>query len=203
MAKEIELKLGIGKHESDVITLLHKALGKLPIQAEFSSSPLLNIYFDTPERMLNKHKMALRIRKTPQSFIQTLKTKGRSVNGLSERGEWEWPLAKPVLDAGVLQNLDVWPEGMDVSILQPVFETNFTRQKANIEWQGAVVELAFDLGEVSAGHKTAPINELELELKEGEPEVLHRLAAVLGEVLELQPVDISKAERGYSLSQAS
>jgi inorganic triphosphatase YgiF len=69
---------------------------------------LFNQYFDTPERDLAAAKVALRVRRDGEQFIQTLKTRGQSVAGLSERNEWDWNLAKAKLD---LKKLDdsCWP----------------------------------------------------------------------------------------------
>jgi inorganic triphosphatase YgiF len=67
----------------------------------------------------------------------------------------------------------------------------------------AKVEMALDQGEVVArskkGHLQDSILEVELELQEGEPEVLFAIADLLGEEIHLAPSDISKAMRGYRL----
>ncbi len=58
----------------------------------------MNQYFDTPERDLAKAKVALRLRRDGEEVIQTLKTRGQSIAGLSERNEYDWHLAKAKLD---------------------------------------------------------------------------------------------------------
>lgn len=69
---------------------------------------LLNQYFDTPERELSAARVALRLRRDGEAIIQTLKCRGTSVAGLSERNEHEWQLDKVKLD---LKKLDdsCWP----------------------------------------------------------------------------------------------
>lgn len=62
-----------------------------------------------------------------------------------------------------------------------------------------VIEAALDQGFVIAGKRKEEICELELELREGEPQALLELAAELAASLPLMPCDISKAERGYRL----
>ena len=62
-----------------------------------------------------------------------------------------------------------------------------------------VIEAALDLGKVVAGKQEEEICELELELRQGEPEALLELAIELAADLALMPCDISKAERGYRL----
>lgn len=201
MAKEIELKLGIVDGNESVLDRLKECFSELGIENDMQSKVLQNTYFDTPDKKLNQHRMALRIRKKGNSYIQTLKTKGRSVNGLSERGEWEWDRPEPKLDFVVLEQLDVWPDGMALSKLSPAFETNFTRYQTVLSWEGGEIELAFDKGEVVAGSDSLPILEIELELISGKPEVLNSLAIKLESYIQLKPSDISKAERGYSLLQ--
>ncbi len=58
----------------------------------------MNQYFDTPERDLARAKVALRLRRDGEEVIQTLKTRGQSVAGLSERNEYDWHLPKAKLD---------------------------------------------------------------------------------------------------------
>ncbi|MCY1353700.1 hypothetical protein D9M69_400510 [compost metagenome] len=66
-----------------------------------------------------------------------------------------------------------------------------------------VIEAALDQGKVIAGKQEEDICELELELRQGEPEALLELAAELAADLPLMPCDISKAERGYRLYDAN
>ena len=199
MAKEIELKLRVVDTEVNVSEALESCFSTLGLQAELQTKSLLNIYYDTSDKHLNQHRMALRIRRKGDIFIQTLKTKGRSVEGLTERGEWEWQRPDVSLDLDVLKALDVWPEELDLSNLKAAFETNFLRYQAVLNWQGSEIELAVDQGEVLANEKSLPILELELELISGEVDALKTLAKTLGEYIKLEPFDISKAERGYSL----
>jgi inorganic triphosphatase YgiF len=80
-------------------------------------------------------------------------------------------------------------------------------KSAEIAWgrgkAKVVIEAALDLGHVMVGKQKEEICELELELREGEPAALLELAAELAEKLALMPCDISKAERGYRLFDAS
>jgi len=81
------------------------------------------------------------------------------------------------------------------------------RERAEIAWgrgkAKVVIEAALDLGHVVVGKQKEEICELELELREGEPAALLELAAELAATLALMPCDISKAERGYRLYDAS
>ncbi|MDF3936146.1 inorganic triphosphatase, partial [Pseudomonas citronellolis] len=154
---------------------------------------------------LARAKVALRLRRDGEQYIQTLKSRGHSVAGLSERNEWDWYLDKPELDLSKLDD-SCWPAALadlDKSQLQPIFSTDFNRQRAEIAWgrgkAKVALEAALDLGKVVAGEREEEICELELELRQGEPEALLELAAELAADLPLMPCDISKAERGYRL----
>ena len=50
-----------------------------------------NVYFDTRDRLLQRHRMALRVRQIGRRWLQTLKTEGKGGGALSLRGEWETP----------------------------------------------------------------------------------------------------------------
>ena len=206
MNKETEIKLRVSRET--LAALRDHPLLKKRNKSGWEQRELFNQYFDTPERDLAAAKVALRVRRDGEQFIQTLKTRGQSVAGLSERNEWDWNLAKSKLD---LKKLDdsCWPAALaelDKKQLVPIFTTDFIREKAEIAWgrgkAKVVIEAALDLGKVIAGEGEEEICELELELRQGEPEALLELAAELAADLALMPCDISKAERGYRLFDA-
>jgi len=203
MNKETEIKLRVSR---DTLTALrdHPLLKKRN-KSGWEERELFNQYFDTAERDLAQAKVALRIRRDGEAFIQTLKTRGQSVAGLSERNEHDWYLESGELDLSKLDD-SCWPAALanlDKRLLQPIFSTDFVRQRADIAWgRGKTkvqIEAALDLGKVIAGEGEEEICELELELRQGEPEALLELAAELAADLPLMPCDISKAERGYRL----
>jgi inorganic triphosphatase YgiF len=66
-----------------------------------------------------------------------------------------------------------------------------------------MVEVALDLGHIDAGGKSAPICELELELKAGQTSALFDIARELARTLAILPAHLSKAERGYRLAQGN
>jgi len=199
LATEIELKLSILDDSVDALGSIKACLVEAGIAAEFQANKLNNVYFDTCGLRLNAEKIALRIRDKQGGYIQTLKTKGSSINGLSQRGEWEWSLGSSALDISLLQACDAWPKDIDLDTLKGVFETDFVRHQIEFEWGLSRIELALDLGEIKAGNSSDKIEEIELELKSGVANDLHSLHAQLGKNLKLAPSDISKAERGYRL----
>ncbi|RJG13010.1 inorganic triphosphatase [Pseudomonas cavernicola] len=207
MQKETEIKLRVSRET--LAALREHPLLKKRNKAGWERRELFNQYFDTPERDLAKAKIALRIRRDGEEFIQTLKTRGQSVAGLSERHEYDWALSKAKLDLKKL-NDECWPEALaelDKKQLQAIFTTDFIRERAEIAWgrgkSKVVIEAALDLGKVIAAGQEEDICELELELRQGEPQALLELAAELAADLALMPCDISKAERGYRLFDAN
>jgi inorganic triphosphatase YgiF len=223
VATEIELKLRIiDEYFKDPLSKIKECLQAQGLEHEFRAYRLKNSYFDTPDWQLNKQKIALRIREKAGVYIQTLKTKGQSVNGLSQRGEWEWDLEESALDTQKLGQCEAWPETVNMNMLAAVFETNFTRYQLEFNWQGARIELAVDLGEILSRGRLEKINEIELELKPVESGTfsanvlsdncqlsdscqlsdgsqLRSFGDYLQQHLPLEPFDVSKAERGYGL----
>ncbi|MBI6923120.1 inorganic triphosphatase [Pseudomonas putida] len=203
MPKETELKLRASPET--LAALREHPLLKKRNKSGWQTRELLNQYFDTPERALAEARVALRLRRDGDTVIQTLKCRGTSVAGLSERNEHEWQLDKVKLD---LKKLDdsCWPAqlaDLDKKTIKPLFTTDFTREYAEIAWgrgkAKVVIEAALDQGFVIAGKRKEAICELEMELREGEPAALLELAAELSASAALMPCDISKAERGYRL----
>ncbi len=206
MQKETEIKLRASRET--LAALRDHPLLKKRNKSGWQRHELFNQYYDTPGRELAQAKVALRLRRDGDQFIQTLKSRGQSVAGLSERNEWDWYLDKAKLDPKKLTD-DCWPAALaelDKKTLKPIFTTDFVREKAEIAWgrgkARVVIEAALDLGQVQVGKHAEEICELELELRQGEPEALLELASELAADLPLMPCDISKAERGYRLHDA-
>lgn len=139
------------------------------------------IYFDTPSRALNERRIAYRVRREGSQYVATVKSGGSSKGGLHQRREWNVEVKDSQSDITVFKELDCWPELEKIAGDQPfapLFITAFERRTLDIYTnEGAVIEVAADKGEIIAGEKRAPILELELELKRGEPKSLLKLGA--------------------------
>lgn len=170
---------------------------------------LRNIYFDTPEQHLRRHKAALRVRSMREGtngrprWLQTLKTAGSSAAGLSQRGEWETALRRGALDPIALQGTPwhaIDSNGELFEQLAPCFETESTRTLWQVSAKdGSQIEVALDIGSVRAKGLRLPICELELELIQGQPEALFALAGQIATHTAVLPAETSKAEHGWRL----
>jgi len=201
MAQETELKLAL---DADDLPRLraHALLG-----AQAPTQRLLNTYFDTPDLTLQARRMAVRERQAGLQWLLTVKTAGRSAGGLSRRQEWEGPTTPGALDFATL--VDDAPLAAELMALrpalQPLFATDFERQRWVIAHAGARIEVALDQGRihVPATPLSESLLELELELLEGPETALLALADALrvgpDGPLDLRPSDTSKAQRGMAL----
>ena len=203
---ETELKLSL--RANDVPALLAHPLlaGQAKVQR------LLNTYFDTPALDLKQRRMAVRERLADDQWLLTVKTAGKSENGLSHRQEWEGSTTPGTLDfAALVDDTELATLLMSLRTdLKPLFRTDFERHSWVLSHAGASIEVALD-----QGHITVPgtdlsetILELELELLNGSDAALHVLAEALRQTpqgaIALTPSDASKAQRGMALwSQAA
>lgn len=205
MGIEREIKLALPPAQVPAATqwfVAHAGVAGRPVK-------LANIYFDTPRLTLATSKSALRLRHTPDGWLQTFKTVGNANNGLHSRHEWEMPVAGEMLEIDALLRVCDEPAAAHAlrqaaPALIELFRTNFTRTLWHIEVDGSEIEAAIDQGdilaEVDGETRRAPISEVELELKSGDEAALHALAAELcKQIAGLVPDNISKAQRGYQL----
>lgn len=195
-ATETELKFRLGP--GAVVRLS----GHPALQGPQTSQALRSVYFDTPDGVLRAAGCGLRVRATPDGFVQTLKR--QTAPGQTARDEWEVSVASEALDLAALKATPAHKllKGRRRD-LSPRFATTVVRRIRWVEWEGARIEAAFDAGEVSAGEKREPIYELELELKAGDPAALFTLARRLARDLAIVPVFESKAERGWRLAEGT
>lgn len=193
---EIELKLALRPQDLPRLRQRLQALGP------GRTARVDNQYFDTADRLLAQHRMALRLRRIGRRWVQTLKTES-GATPLARRGEWELP-ARGALEAARFAGtpLAALLRAHPQARLAPVFRSRFRRTVWLLD--GGTVEAALDDGEITAGSRRAPILELELELKSGPADRLYRIALDLAgrgaQALALLPAGESKAARGYRLA---
>jgi len=207
---EIEIKLALPGVDPQAVAA---ALAASPVLARRKAQrqTVFSQYFDTPDQALRRQRVALRLRRLgsveqPQ-WRQTLKTAGQGDSALSVRGEWEMPVPGPALALDLLQD-SPWPQmdagGALSAALQPCFITEFERTTWVVRQRdGSQIEVALDIGTITANNRSVPLCELELELLAGPPSALFALAGRVARTVAVLPLAASKAERGFALQQSA
>lgn len=214
MSNEIELKFQINNCDiADLQSFLNQWASSDELefsslsnnQRTFSTLSLYNCYYDTADNYLRNHHCGLRLRATENNeskqYEMTLKRDSHSIAGLHERAEYNVDLSCPQLDLSVFP-VGVFPNDCDIEKLQknlqPLFTTNFTRQVWLISFANSEIEVALDLGKITSNGKFKPIQEVELEIKQGNKQDLINFAIELSR-FNLHLFSQSKASRGYRL----
>ncbi len=192
-AREYELKFELDAADARKIET-HPLLA----ESDAETRRLSSIYFDTPDFALREAAIALRVRDTGRGHVQTIKVVGPQ---LFDRLEWEHPVLgfDPDLAAAAATGLAPFGDPRLGERLRAGFRTTIERTEFHVVENGSEIEVALDRGEVEAGMLRAPILELELELKRGEPAELYFLARELSDFVPLRLDVKTKAERGYAL----
>ncbi|MEF7617174.1 CYTH and CHAD domain-containing protein [Aquincola sp. MAHUQ-54] len=215
MSQEIELKFGFAPAALSglVAALSGEGARRERLQAH---------YFDTPDRLLARHRIALRLRKEGRRWVQTLKAQGASVvQRLEDNAVVPAPRGGgvPALDVG---RHDGSPAGDALAAvlrraaaerdnggtppqapatLQAVYGTDLWRRTRVIDLAGGRIEAALDEGHILSGGERLAVCELELELADGSPAALQALAAEWVSAHGLWLSHATKAERGERLAQ--
>jgi len=163
------------------------------------------VYADTADRRLAAAGLALRLRKEGRVWVQTLKGRG---DGLMQRLEHEVRVparsGMPVLDARRHAGTPVGERLLallaDGAVLQPIYRTDIRRLHRQVRLDGALVELAYDRGYITAGDQQVDVDEFELELLRGPSHVLPTLARRWAQRHGLWWDVRTKSERGYRLA---
>jgi inorganic triphosphatase YgiF len=158
-------------------------------------------YFDTPDRHLIRAKIALRLRREGEQWVQTLKMPGE--NSLS-RIEFNHERPTPELDLSVYADTpvsEVLEKHADSLVI--CYETDVQRIFRQTRSAHGIVEIALDTGVLRAGSTELPISEIEFELKRGQLSAVFALGKkwqqTHGLILEVR----SKSERGDRLASLS
>ncbi len=198
---EIELKLLLGKRELKKLLASELLKGVLREGSEKKRN-LVSSYYDTADFALKKNGIAYRVRdKGDGTFEATVKTDRKSNGGLSERVELNMPLAE---NTAVLEGFGELGLGYELTELAPdgvekLFTVDVVRTTYLLDLDGAVAELAVDNGKIIAGKRKDDIDEIEIELVEGEVGALMNFAAKLAEFVPVFTEKRSKFARGLAL----
>ncbi|MCP4618695.1 MAG: CYTH and CHAD domain-containing protein [Bradyrhizobium sp.] len=160
---------------------------------------LVSTYFDTPNHLLKRNGVSLRVRQAGKKRIQTIKT---AANGVAvERGEWEKRIDGDMPDLRAargtpLQRLLSRRLKRD---LNAVFSTHVHRTVVPLRPGNSRVELALDEGHIRAGLYSSPLTEVELELKSGSIGDLFKTARTVAQLVPARLALKAKSQQGYDL----
>jgi triphosphatase len=193
---EVELKLELP--QSALRQFRQLALIR-ELAASAKRTTQISVYFDTDKHKLRRHGLALRVRRIGDRYIQTIKAT-HNFNILA-RDEWESEIAdgEPDLQQARRTALDRFLTGKFRRKLKSQFETRVRRTVFPLERDGAVIELALDVGTIETRAASMRLCEVELELKRGDKTLLFEVARLIARALPAQLALTSKSERGYLL----
>jgi triphosphatase len=170
---------------------------------EASPRPLQTVYYDTPKEKLRKRHTVLRVRKSGDEFLQSIKLESA---GNFARGQWEEAIDGPVPQPSAARGTPIehfMAKRRQRDKLKPLFEVEIQRRSCDLVKRDTVIEASLDQGHVEADGHRLPIRELELELKSGAPSQLFETAREVVRNAPLRLSFISKGERGYRLRDRS
>lgn len=155
------------------------------------------VYYDTPSMAIGSRKWTLRCRMENGVAVCTLKTPGEG----NIRGEWETE------EGEITQAIDKLckhgaPEELALLCregLQPVCGAEFTRTAITLTHGTSTLEVAVDRGILTGGSRTAPICEVEVELKTGSISDADAFAGQLAQQFSLTEEPLSKVQRALAL----
>ncbi|OCG40906.1 hypothetical protein A9G28_07365 [Gilliamella sp. Fer1-1] len=218
MSNEIELKFEINDNDIANLKCFLEQWADSD-EAEFSAISsvkrrstkfnLTNTYYDTNDHYLRNNHCGLRVRGCEENhqkkFEITLKRDRKSVAGLHERIEFNVNLPNSEPDLTLLPHAAL-PDNCNIAQLQqnllPLFSTDFKRQTWLISFASSEIEVALDQGEIKSNQKVKIIQEVELELEQGNKQDLLNFALELSR-FHLHLFSQSKAARGYLLLKNS
>ncbi|QPF89901.1 CYTH and CHAD domain-containing protein [Bradyrhizobium commune] len=194
MTTETELKFRLAPRQ--LSTVLRNGASRR--HGDPTGQTLISTYYDTKKHKLRRNGLVLRVRKIDDRYVQTVKARGLTD---VTRGEWENEVAgaKPELAKTRHTPLDDIATRNFSGKLKPVFQTDVRRTARMRRVRRSRIELAIDQGRITAGRRSRPVAELELELKSGQIADLFRLARIFERKAGAELDPRSKAERGFEL----
>ena len=194
--REFEIKLEFDPADLAAIEA-HPLLAGLRLDRQ----TLLSVYYDTADLALYKARVCLRVRNTGGGFVQTIKSMGGAAE-LFDRPEWEHEVKGREPDLNFAAGTPIEPllTAGTAGGLRPLFRTSVERGVYQVTSNGSEIEIGVDRGAIESAQRSAPVHEVEIELKQGDAAELFHLARGLAATVPLRLAVKTKAERGYELA---
>jgi triphosphatase len=199
---EFEIKLEVPQERAAQVERAVRAGRLKPLE-------LRAVYFDTPERELQRRGIALRVRREGKAWLQTLKAEsGKPQERLEHNVELATGGAAPPLpDLALHEGTDLGARAMNALAdaaeqprWQALFQTEVQRIAREVKAGESLVEIAFDRGRIVTGDEEIALCEIEFELKEGFARDCVTLAQRWCAEHGLSVSTTSKAEKGRRLA---
>ena len=191
MGIEFELKYTATEQQQQAL------LAAYPL--EYQSYRMATTYYDTPSGALSAKKVTLRRRMENDLSVCTVKTPVSTYG----RGEWECLCDNIEIGLPELCKLGA-PEELLAIAAEGIVEVcgaKFLRQAAPVTFRDSQLEIAVDKGLLLGGGKELPLIEIEVELKEGNPEDAVAFGALLVSRFGLVAESRSKFRRALALAK--
>ena len=158
-------------------------------------------YYDTPDKALSSRYYTLRRRMENDRSVCALKAP------VSEHARGEWEVLCDDIELAILELCKLGaPKNLILLTrngIQPICGAKFTRIAKTIVLDDGVVELALDQGILFGGDKEEVLCEVEVELKEGSPDLCDVFSRELAERFGLQREKHSKFRRALALYEGA
>lgn len=191
MGVEFEVKF---QAAPEILQQLDKA-----ISGERTVFQMETTYYDTEDKALSQLHYTLRRRLENGLSVCTLKT---PAGGL---GRQEFEVNCEDIKTAIPMLCKLFGDAQLPVLLEkgvkPLCGAKFTRIAKTVALEGGVVELALDRGALLGGGKTAPLCEIEVELKKGPEEVALEYAKELAKTYGLTQEKKSKFRRAKDLQE--
>lgn len=197
---EIEIKLGplTMQQAGDIFC----DIKRLPVNGPARAIRMETTYYDTPEGFFRQNRQTLRLRREDETLVCTFKT---AAHGMA-RLELDCEANTIEEGAALLSARPELPENTRQALAGGSFAVTcgakFTRQTRLCRVEDTTFWLCADMGRLFAGDRTEPLREVELELAEGDPAVLERVAQSLVEAYGVAVCETSKQQRALALREA-
>ena len=184
--KEIEVKLELPPASLPRVKKIPLLRGQ---KGRPKSATEVSVYFDTDKHKLHKKGMMLRVRRSGDRYVQTIKSARNS--GPFSRDEWESEIEGTAPDLRLTQGTALEPllSGKFRRQLKPVFETRVRRTTYPLSNGTSEIALTLDKGKIATGRNSRPLCEIELELKRGDEADLFKVARELTQAIPAQVAD--------------
>ena len=201
---ETEIKLRLMEPNGKERILSNKWIRSLTMPDSLTVKELTNVYYDTDDLILEKHKAVFRIRSDNDDlFVATVKIGKTVTEGLHQRLEWNVEQEDGQVDIPYFRKMaesDGDPDQVLTDLLDKIEDkeliaicsTRFERTTIHLGYEDTLIELAVDIGFFNVGKQEEAFSEVEIELIEGDTRALLDFGDEIARIVSVIPENKSK-----------